>query len=225
MNKINKNGFALVLSLILMLVMSLMGGALIVITSNDHKNNNVYDNYQQTFYVAETALLEGEKYLINQFLGPWDTNTNSRNTSARQLPINQGSIYNGAMTIKNYTSSDSFYFNTSDKCYKSFKNIDKTNFAVVISESWNFGKLLYDSLSSQSTLDEIQELERLQNFYYEFFITQVGSAPFRGTGSSIKATANNNNANGVAYRIYGCGIHSGSDGLIVTLESILILPK
>ena len=65
----NEKGFALVLSLVLMLVMSLMGGALIVISAGDHQSNNRSDEYQQTFYVAETALLEGERYVLNQSLG------------------------------------------------------------------------------------------------------------------------------------------------------------
>ena len=64
----NQKGIALVLALVMLVVMSLMGGALIVVASGDHRTNNVSDNYQQTFYVAETALLEGEKYLINQHL-------------------------------------------------------------------------------------------------------------------------------------------------------------
>ena len=68
MNRKNEKGFALVLSLVLLMAMSLMGGALIVISASDHRSNNVSDEYQQTFYVAETALFEGEKYLINQFL-------------------------------------------------------------------------------------------------------------------------------------------------------------
>ena len=68
--KNNEKGFALVLSLVLLLVMSLMGGALIIVASGDHESNNVSDQYQQTFYVAETALYEGERYLLNQFLGP-----------------------------------------------------------------------------------------------------------------------------------------------------------
>jgi len=73
MKKINKNekGFTLVLSLVLLLVMSLMGGALIVISSGDHQSNNTSDEYQQAFYVAETALLEGEKQIINAYMGPW----------------------------------------------------------------------------------------------------------------------------------------------------------
>ena len=55
MNKNNEKGFALILSLVLMLAMSLMGGALIVISAGDHSNINTDDDYQQTFYVAETA--------------------------------------------------------------------------------------------------------------------------------------------------------------------------
>ena len=55
---INKQekGFAIVLSLVLLMAMTLMGGALIVISAGDHKSNNISDEYQQTFYVAETAL-------------------------------------------------------------------------------------------------------------------------------------------------------------------------
>ena len=63
------NGFALVLSLVLLMVMSLMGGSLVVISSTDHKSNNSSDEYQQAFYVAETGLLEAEKDLMkNQCL-------------------------------------------------------------------------------------------------------------------------------------------------------------
>ena len=71
MKKNNEKGFALVLSLVLLMAMSLMGGALIVISASDHQSNNISDEYQQTFYVAESALYEGEKYVINQFLGPY----------------------------------------------------------------------------------------------------------------------------------------------------------
>ena len=76
MKKNNEKGFALVLSLVLLLAMSLMGGALIVISAGDHTSNNVNDEYQQTFYVAETALLEGEKNLLNQYLVPYNKSTN-----------------------------------------------------------------------------------------------------------------------------------------------------
>ena len=92
----NEKGFALVLSLVLMLAMSLMGGALIVISAGDHSSNNQNDQYQQTFYVAETALLEGERWVLNQYLGPYVAGT--RDTSKRKLPSNQTTTFNGIMT-------------------------------------------------------------------------------------------------------------------------------
>ena len=71
MNNNKEKGFALVLSIILLIVMSLMGGSLIVISSGDHQSNNSSDQYQQTFYVAEAGLLEGEKWILDKYLGPW----------------------------------------------------------------------------------------------------------------------------------------------------------
>ena len=65
-----EKGFALVLSLVLLLAMSLMGGGLVVIASSDHQGNNSSDEYQQTFYVAETALMQAENSLVNRMLGP-----------------------------------------------------------------------------------------------------------------------------------------------------------
>ena len=75
MNRKKEKGFALILSLVLLLVMSLMGGSLIVIASGDHKSNNTSDEYQQVFYVAETALIEGEKWIADNYLGHWLDNT------------------------------------------------------------------------------------------------------------------------------------------------------
>ena len=67
MNK-NKNkniqGFTLILSLVLLIAMSLMGGTLIVLSSSDHRDNNNDDLSQQAFYVAETGLLVAGFWLI-----------------------------------------------------------------------------------------------------------------------------------------------------------------
>ena len=69
MKRKNEKGFTLVMSLVLLLAMSLMGGGLIVISSSDHQSNNSSDDFQQTFYVAEHALLEAQKSLINDMMG------------------------------------------------------------------------------------------------------------------------------------------------------------
>ena len=226
----NENGFALILSLVLLLAMSLMGGALIVMSAGDHKKNNSSDEYQQTFYVAETALIQGEKYILNQFLGPWDTKTNARDLTKKNLPNNQTTVFNGTMQLINYDGKTAPYKNynpnTDKSCWNSFIGIDRTTFKVVAAESWNFGKLLYDSSINKGSAQEIKkEKTNLDKYYFEYFITQVGAAPFRGTGISVKKGANNSGNDGMAYRVYGCGINTGSPTLIVTLESLVILPK
>ena len=234
----NEKGFALVLSLVLMLAMSLMGGALIVMSASDHQSNNKSDEYQQTFYVAETALLEGEKYVLNQFLGPWSPSNHKRNVGSRNLPTNQKSTFNGQMTKVNYSSSDKYYFNTSNYCFNSFPD-KPDNLKVVVGESWNFGDVIRDSFQN-APAQEKQEAEALKGYYYDFFITRIGAAPFRGYGSSIKKSASDTGNDGMAYRIYGCGIKAightykksssqhrvnGSETMIVTLESTIVLPK
>ena len=160
-----EKGFALVLSLVLLMAMTLMGGALIVISASDHKSNNVGDEYQQTFYVAETALIEGEKYLLNQYLGPWDTSTHKRDTALRNLPSNGTSNWNGTIVRsdrKNYTSSSGFYYNTNNYCYNSFKDIDKSAFKIVVAESWNFGQIIRDSFNSNASITEKEEADKAE---------------------------------------------------------------
>ena len=224
----NEQGFALVLSLVLMLAMSLMGGALIVISAGDHQSNNTSDEYQQTFYVAETALIEGEKYLLNQYMGQWDPSTHARNLTKKNLPANATSVWNGMLTNsdkKNYTSSSTPYYNTSNYCYNSFKDIDKTDLKIVVAESWNFGQIIRDSFNSNASVTEKGEADKLKNYYYEFFLTRIGAAPFRGFGSSIKKGATDTGNDGMAYRIFGCGIRGGNDRMIISLESTVVLPK
>mgnify|MGYP003322565975 CR=1 FL=1 len=113
---INKNkniqGFTLILSLVLLIAMSLMGGTLIVLSSSDHRDNNNDDLSQQAFYVAETGLLEAEKYLVNSFLG---------------LP--RRAIEDGVETAvtdsskKGIPPTNTIDVDQSSVCYKSFRNI------------------------------------------------------------------------------------------------------
>lgn len=219
MIKLKEKGFALILSLVLLMAMSLMSVALIIISSEDHKSNNVSDEYQQTFYIAEMALLEGEKYLYNQSIGPYDDN-GVRQTALANLPENQSppDPWDGTMTAKNYVTASV----TGSNCYLSFKDIDRPEFERVIAESWQFGKFLSDS--SITTVGTPEDT-RLNKFYFEYFITKIGDAAFMAQGSSIKLGAGGAGKNGMAYRVYGCGIYNGSEQMIVSLESVIVLPK
>ena len=202
--KKNEKGFALILALVLLLVMSLMGGSLIVISSGDHRNNNESDNYQQTFYAAESGLLAGERYIMNQYMGPWVEGI--RNSEARNLP--------GNINDPNNTS-----------CYNSFPDLDKDKdndgtdeFKVVTQFEQNFGELIEDFLHND------KESEYLYKFKYEYFVYRVGAAPYRGYGASIKKGTTDEITDGMAYRIYSCGIYEGGrTALIVPLESIVVV--
>ena len=258
MNK-NEKGFALVLSLILLLVMSLMGGALIVISSGDHQSNNTSDQYQQAFYVAETGLLEGEKKIINQFLGPWTQKndisgpgvgatvdeTDAHNLYLNSLTVDEG----GDVRHTNDRSLPRNQINAIDtNCFKSFRNIKRADFQVthhVVNQ--NFGKLIEPIFGTPGEVDPLttgdvkvmekltKEKEYLKRFRYEFFSVNIGSAPYLGTGSSIKKTSNNSQSLGTAYKIYACGImvaqgtelddYDGEEEIIIPLETVMVMPN
>ena len=50
----------------------------------------------------------------------------------------------------------------------------------------------------------------LQNFYYEYLLHRVGAAPFTGFGASIKKGASDDRIDGMAYRVYSCGVYQGA---------------
>ena len=232
--KTKEKGFALVLALVLLLVMSLMGGALIIIASSDHGKNTENDRYQQTFYVAETALLEGERYILDKYLGEWDNNTAIRKTTNRFLPLSQNINWDGKMNKVNYSTS-TILDGEPTLCFKSFKDLARnnvgvpTNLKIVTAESFNYGVFLTDAFESSGNSVRINEAETLNQYFYEYFIVRLGSAPFRGKGSSVKKKAGNSSSNGIAYRIYGCGIYinknSTTSRILIPLESTIILPK
>ena len=221
MNRKNEKGFALVLSLVLLMAMSLMGGALIVISASDHQSNNISDEYQQTFYVAETALFEGEKYLLNQFKGPYKTD-GKRDISKRNLLPNNASVTNPPHS-------------SVSACYNSFSDIDRPTFKAVygppptnptstsknvVYHEENYRTFLTDNVIGTDNT----ERTRLQKFKYQYFLTQIGAAPFKGTGESIKKDATDSGNDGMAYRIFGCGIYDNGK-IIVPLESTMVLPQ
>ena len=215
-----EKGFAIILALVLLIAMSLMGGALVVVASGDHQNNNIRDEYQQTFYIAEIGLRAGENYLLDRFLGPYDETTGERDKSNKDLPKNQDSEWNGKMQNKD---------NFGTRCRNSFNDFDKASLKIVVAQSLNFGEYMaksFEKISDTETKKGLDaEAKKLEQYYYEFFITRIGSAPFEGTGGSVKKTASDVEIDGMAYRIYACGIHKPSKRMVVPLETVVVLPR
>ena len=215
MNRNNQKGFTLILSLVLLLVMSLMGGSLIVISSSDHQSNNTSDEYQQTFYVAEHALIEAEKYVINQMIGPW------KNAEGKDAYDNYVNKLQSLATNNNFarqTDASSPWPNgrgiptniinvSSTPCSNSFRNLikdgDGNTLVAAHKTLWNFGELIEPILNAESAPDK--EIEHMKRYGWEFFVINVGRSTFKGAGTSLKKTSTNAQQQGNAYKLYGCG--------------------
>ncbi len=221
MIKNKQKGFALVLSLVLLLAMSLMGGGLIVIASSDHQGNNSSDEYQQTFYVAETALMQAEKSLVDSMIGPIDIATGNRDYENRFIP-------------RNKETSDPAP--TQTPCYLSFRNLSRDSSFRLVEHIQNqsFFDLIEpileeDSLRLTTTIDSDEaiedEKEKLQKFRYEFFSVNSGSSLYKGSGTSLKKTSGTAQRQGTAYKIYACGMmgNVSKPEILVPLETIVIL--
>ena len=198
--------------------MSLMGGSLVVIASSDHRSNNYTDHYQQTFYVAETALLEAEKYLVNTYLGlkKREIAPNGDESLGPADPANKGKHPANSNTADN----DSV-------CYKSFKNIINLTDVVVHHKNGSFLNIIYPALIASNLSDptdaDDKEVDYLDKFKYEYFIENVGNADFTESGSSIALGSLDVINRGTAYRIYACGIYDSNE-TVIPLESLVVLP-
>ena len=198
--------------------MSLMGGSLVVIASSDHRSNNYTDHYQQTFYVAETALLEAEKYLVNTYLGlkKREIASNGDESLGPADPANKGKHPANSNTADN----DSV-------CYKSFKNIINLTDVFVHHKNGSFLNIIYPALIASNLSDptdaDDKEVDYLDKFKYEYFIENVGDADFTESGSSIASGSLDVINRGTAYRIYACGIYDSSE-TVIPLESLVVLP-
>ena len=230
MIKSKQKGFALVLSLVLLLVMSLMGGGLVVIASSDHEGNNSSDHYQQTFYVAETALMQAEKSLIDKMMGPVDS-SGVRQRAQRYVPRN-GDINNDG------TADDAAPEQT--PCYRSFRNLSRESSFQVVEQLQDqsfydlIAPIFSDTKKAALTSIDVEdkrddafekEVEFIQKFRYEFFSVNSGSSVFKGSGMSLKKTSTTSQKKGTAYKVYGCGMMGNANNpeILVPLEKIVIL--
>ena len=220
----NKNikGFTLILSLVLLIAMSLMGGTLVVLSSSDHRDNNTDDLYQQAFYVAETGLLEAEKYLLNKFMG-----------KPRRVKTAGAVSREDDELSKNIPPANSFTIPAADRtpCYKSFKNIINLENVVTHYTEGSFYQIVepivasvYTTASGREAKYRDGEISFLRRFTYEYFMVNVGPADSFETGNSVQASATDVVNKGTAFRVYSCGIFD-EDKIIIPLESMVVLPE
>ena len=96
MKKLNKNieGFTLVMSILILLVMSLIGVTMITLIRGEFSENERRDNYQQTLYAAETAINLGKTWL--------------KKSNLPELPINPSPWNGGGTSVSSWCSSSLF---------------------------------------------------------------------------------------------------------------------
>ena len=207
--------------------MSLMGGALIVIASSDHQGNNSSDEYQQTFYVAETALMQAQKSLMNKMIGPINTTEGTRDLEGRYIPRNGDSDGDG---VANDPAPEQ------TPCFRSFRNLSRESDFRVVEHVKNqsffdliqpvFDANTFPRQAGVDTADEIEkEREKLARYTYEFFSVNSGSSIYKGSGMSLNKTSANTQRQGTAYKIYGCGMMGDPNNpeIIVPLETLIVL--
>ena len=90
---------------------------------------------------------------------------------------------------------------------------------------FNLVEPIFSNLSaSEGSAQEIErEKKVLKNYTYEYFMVDIGKAPYTESGSSIAKTSVDVVNEGTAFRIYACGIFQADD-VVIPLESVIVLP-
>ena len=198
-----------------------------MIASSDHQGNNSSDEYQQTFYVAETALMQAQKSLMNKMIGPINNTDGTRNIEGRYIPRNGDSDNDG---VANDPAPEQ------TPCFRSFRNLSRDSDFRVVEHVKNqiffdliqpvFDANTFPRQAGVDTADEIEkEREKLARYTYEFFSVNSGSSIYKGSGMSLNKTSANTQRQGTAYKIYGCGMMGNATNpvILVPLETIVIL--
>ena len=110
-NKLNKNerGFALPISLLLFVVMTIMGLTLVTITSKEHSANTDKDNSQQVFYAAESGISIAKTWMTKETSKLESASQTARDGSLKfckttlfpNLKDNSNSLHSGSNQLSN----------------------------------------------------------------------------------------------------------------------------
>ena len=211
----SEKGFVLVLAILILLVMSLMGTALIVIASNDVQGNRERDYNQQTFYAAETGIQEAIKFLDE--------------------------VVQVGESLVSYTHPDQDL----NFCKTGlFPTISQNKSSVQAIGSPGYGavnRIGRQSLNNLMTGSDEIEKKRLAKYQYEWFITQTldykGSTTGTHRSKQVSSTASSGTNIGESasykqssssttdayyYTIFSCG--KGENDIIVPIEAVVLVP-
>ena len=209
--KKSEKGFAIALALLLLLVMSLMGATLVVVSSSDHRANTLKDTNQQAFYAAESGIKEAKRWM--------ETTSLSKTLSAIRDPNNLLAFCNT----------------------KLFPNLDQNSIkAIGINNNVYVDRQNLSSVILNASPDEQKRLAKFQyEFFVTYTPDQTGKTDPNGNSlvprkEQVTGTVGSSIAEGISYKtggssmatyytIFSCG--KGENDTIVPLEAVVTLTK
>ena len=199
----NERAFALVLAILLLVVMSVMGVTLVTIVSNDFKENDRRDYYQNALYAAETAVGVAKKDLANR--------------AKTSLPV----ASNAAWSTPNFCRPAKFKSLDSSKVYL----VADSSGAVLLNN-----ELKSTDSNETKKFNQYKYYYFITNAPDSFGNTlnpvNVAATGGSGSGTSIgEQTSYNSQSTSQArrYSIFACGL--GEDNTVVSLDVIVLLKK
>ena len=206
-NKLNKNekGFALPLTLLLLVVMTIMGATLITVITGEHKANTDKDTSQQVFYAAESGIAIAKKWMATETSTLESASQTARDGSLKfckttlfpNLKDNSNSLHSGTNTLSNVITGAS---------REEKERLGKYSFEYFIAYSPN-----------ESGVPTIKT---------KTVATTEGSSIAEGTAYKSAATSS-----ATYYTIYSCGCNNtasscaAQNNIIIPLEAVVTLVK
>ena len=204
-DKKKERGFALAMSLLMIVVMSIMAVTLMTVSSNDHKKNETKDSRQQSFYAAETGINIAKNWMVTETSTLESSSPVARDGSLKfckttlfpSLEDNAKSLHKGSNTLSNIITEAS---------QKEKERLKKYSFEYFIAYSPNASGVPTIKTKTVASTE--------------------GSSIAEGTAYKSAATSS-----ATYYTIYSCGCNNSvsdcnaQNNIIIPLETVVTLVK
>ena len=204
-NKKKEQGFALVMSLLMIVVMTIMAVTLMTVSGNDHKRNEIKDSRQQSFYAAETGIIIAKNWMLTETSTLESSSPVARDGSLNfckttlfpSLEDNANSLHKGSNTLNNIIEG---------KSRKEIDRLKKYSFEYFIAHTPNASGVPTIKTKTVASTE--------------------GSSIVEGTAYKSTATSS-----ATYYTIYSCGCNNtvsdcnAKKNIIVPLEVVVTLVK
>ena len=206
-NKLNNNekGFALPLTLLLLVVMTIMGATLITVITGEHKANTDKDTSQQVFYAAESGIAIAKKWMETE-----TSTLESASATARD-----GSLKFCKTTLFPNLKNNSNSFHASEN------TLSNVITGASREEKERLGKYSFEYFITYSP-----NANGVPTIKTKTVASTEGSSVTQGTAYKSAATSS-----ATYYTIYSCGCNNtasscrAQNNIIIPLEAVVTLVK